>query len=98
MSPESYTHHAWDTLLDDFEAEIDHIMTEADLPAPPWSPPAGLGPLPLDLEERARQILRAQHAAVRHAQDRLKSARKHRDALNSVPTAQKEAIYLDTAV
>jgi hypothetical protein len=64
---------AWVAALAALEAEIDQIeglLTDdhrvRDLPVPdPWSPPPGLGPLPLDLRPRADEVLARQLAAAR---------------------------------
>jgi hypothetical protein len=63
---------AWVAALDELEADVaevervladDHLMR--DFPAgDPWSPPEGLGPLPLDLRPRADAILTRQLAAA----------------------------------
>jgi hypothetical protein len=60
--------NAWITALDELEADIDAVEQmikdehrRRDLPtATPWEPPAGLGPLPLDLRPRADCILTRQ--------------------------------------
>jgi hypothetical protein len=62
----------WVAALDALEADVDSIerMIEdehraQELPAAePWSPPAGLGALPVDLKTRAEQILARQLAAA----------------------------------
>ena len=63
---------AWTAALDELEADVDAVEAVLDddhrrreLPAAtPWSPPAGLGPLPLDLRPRADGILGRQLAAA----------------------------------
>ncbi|HEV7964297.1 MAG TPA: hypothetical protein VGP57_17280 [Actinoplanes sp.] len=65
-------HEAWVGALDALEADVVEVekMLEtshrlADLPTTDaWSPPAGLGPLPLDLRPRADKILGRQTAAA----------------------------------
>ena len=64
--------NAWSQALDDLEMDVaaaealladDHRARE--LPRPdPWSPPEGLGPLPLDLRPRADAILARQLATA----------------------------------
>jgi hypothetical protein len=65
-------HSAWAAALDALEADVteveellsdDHRMRDLPL-ADPWSPPDGLGPLPLDLRPRADAILARQLAAA----------------------------------
>ncbi|WP_449063936.1 hypothetical protein [Planomonospora algeriensis] len=63
---------AWSAALDALEMDV--AATEAMLsgdhrareiaPVDPWSPPEGLGPLPLDLRPRADAILARQLAAA----------------------------------
>jgi hypothetical protein len=63
---------AWSAALDAVEADIDQIEKLLadehrlrDLPLiDPWRPPAGLGPLPLDLRPRADAVLARQLAAA----------------------------------
>ncbi len=63
---------AWTRALDALEADVvdveamladDHRLRDAP-PGNPWSPPQGLGPLPLDLRPRADAILARQIAAA----------------------------------
>jgi hypothetical protein len=66
---------AWVTALDALEADVAAVEQmiqdehrRRDLPiATPWNPPAGLGPLPLDLRPRADSILARQLEAARAA-------------------------------
>jgi hypothetical protein len=63
---------AWVAALDALDADVDAVEAMLldehrlrDLPrADPWSPPAGLGPLPLDLRPRADAILARQASAA----------------------------------
>jgi hypothetical protein len=63
---------AWTAALDELEADVDAVEAmiaqahrDQELPVPdPWSPPQGLGPLPLDLRPRADGILARQIAAA----------------------------------
>jgi hypothetical protein len=63
---------AWAAALDELEADVEAVESALDdehrrrelPPATPWSPPAGLGPLPLDLRPRADGILSRQLAAA----------------------------------
>lgn len=62
---------AWISALDGLEADVEAVEAaladdhrRRELPAAtPWSPPAGIGPLPLDLRPRADGILARQLAA-----------------------------------
>jgi hypothetical protein len=63
---------AWVTMLDELELDVARIealladtQRDRDLPiSDPWTPPAGLGPLPLDLLPRADRVLARQLAAA----------------------------------
>ncbi len=65
-------HRAWEAALDGLELDLaaaesllaeDHLTRDHPL-TDQWHPPAGLGPLPLDLRPRADAILARQIAAV----------------------------------
>lgn len=82
---------AWDALLDLFERELDGSPDTAA-----WHPPAD--PLPAELAERAREVLRRQQehiAAVRAEQDaiahQLVALRRVPDTSADVPS------FLDVA-
>lgn len=63
---------AWVAALDELEADVEAVEKmieeehrERELPAAdPWTPPPGLGPLPLDLRPRADGILSRQIAVA----------------------------------
>ena len=63
---------AWVAALDALDADVaavEQMLVQEhrirDLPhADPWSPPAGMGPLPLDLRPRADAILNRQASAA----------------------------------
>ncbi|HET9143751.1 hypothetical protein [Actinophytocola sp.] len=63
---------AWAAALDRLESDVasaeallaeDHLLRELP-PAAPWQPPAGIGPLPVDLRPRADQVLARQLAVA----------------------------------
>jgi hypothetical protein len=66
---------AWIAALDELEADVEAVERmiseehrSQELPAAaPWTPPPGLGPVPLDLRPRADFILTRQLAAARAA-------------------------------
>jgi hypothetical protein len=102
-------HCAWAAALD--ELEMDVAATEALLtgehaarehpPADRWSPPAGLGPLPLDLRPRADAILARQIAATEALARAMIANRQQAALLDRVQTAQRPAprpAYLDCAM
>jgi hypothetical protein len=87
----------WHDVLDDMERRLDDVDRELRTGGPPVSPfelPAELGPLPVELQERARLALRqtrSKQAEVEAARDRIA------DALRQSRTVAREpAAYLDT--
>jgi hypothetical protein len=81
---------AWITALDALEADVEAVENmirdehrRRDLPmATPWEPPAGLGPLPLDLRSRADCILTRQLEAA-HALSLAITANRRQTAFAS---------------
>jgi hypothetical protein len=75
---------AWVGALDALDADvtaIEAMLVEEhrirDLPAAdPWSPPAGMGPLPLDLRPRADAILARQTSAAQQLIHAIASNRR----------------------
>ena len=63
---------AWSEALDGLEADLtaveEFLRTDQFLrdtpPTDPWTPPEGLGPLPLDLRPRADRVIARQLAAA----------------------------------
>lgn len=98
----------WTGALDALEldvAQTEAMLTEehraADAPAAqPWSPPAGLGPLPLDLRSRADAILSRQLAAAEAIAQRLASNRQQSAVVSRMETGEtiKRPVYLDCAM
>lgn len=76
---------AWVAALDDLDADVtrmEALLAEAqhlqDLPTTdPWSPPAGLGPLPLDLRPRAEALLTRHINATEHLAVAIAANRRH---------------------
>lgn len=75
---------AWVDALDALEADVTAIEKmiedehrERELPAAdPWSPPASIGPLPLDLRPRADEILSRQIAAAQQLSGAITTNRR----------------------
>lgn len=63
----------------------------------PWDPPAGAGPLPVELAGRARRILDAQLESMTMLGKVRNGALAHLDALSTVPEARNSArpLFLD---
>ena len=101
--------NAWHTALDameldvaETEAVLARLHAEADhVPSPlaPWQPPAGLGPLPSTLADRARALLeRQQRAAAELTRAMVGNRRQQRAAAAADHRAAARPVYIDTAV
>lgn len=61
-----------------------------------WAPPAGLGPLPESLAERARVLEAAQQDLAARLAEARSTVATHLGALRAVPSARRDApVYLD---
>ena len=100
---------AWVTALDELEVDVQAVESMIsqehrlqELPtASPWEPPPGLGPLPLDLQPRADQILARQLAAAQAAARSITENRRQNAfaAVVEVGTAGKGIpSYIDCAI
>jgi hypothetical protein len=100
---------AWTAALDELEADVETVEAILDddhrrreLPAAaPWSPPVGLGPLPLDLRPRAdgilgRQLSGAQRLAVAMTANRRQAAAAARIEVGDAGKATPS--YVDCAM
>jgi len=65
----------------------------------PWSPPAGLGPLPADLAVRAADLLAEQRSVTARLADHRYDVLKQLGAVRAVERSQapERPVYLDTA-
>ena len=97
-------HAAWVAELDRLEVDVElaEAMLAADRaaelePPAPWSPPPARGPLPSDLEPRARLVLERQLAVAYRMTERLTETGRHRRLTQAIrETAQPDLpIYLD---
>lgn len=100
---------AWTEALD--ALELDVTATETMLagqhaavehpPVDPWRPPAGLGPLPLDLRPRADAILQRQLAAAAELARRVSANRQQSAMVARIETGNAGKplpSYLDCAM
>ena len=76
----------WSDALDEIVASLDALERAAEqgeLPADPptWEPPAGLGPLPEELKERAASVLSALQSAIHRAATQRKVLGRELDDL-----------------
>ncbi len=99
---------AWTTALDALELDVataeamldeEHRAAET-APADPWQPPAGMGPLPLDLRPRADAILARQLAAAEAIAHRLAANRQQAAMVSKIETGERVSrpAYLDCAI
>ncbi|MBB5640811.1 hypothetical protein [Cryobacterium roopkundense] len=66
-------------------------------PASTWRPPATIGPIPAQLEGRARDLLVCQQKLVRELDAARRTAGQHLAALRTVPPVREldRSVYLD---
>lgn len=97
-------HAAWVAELDRLEVDVElaEELLAADRaaelsPPAPWEPPVMRGPLPSDLEPRARLVLERQLAVAYRMTERLTENSRHRRFTQAIrDTAQPDIpIYLD---
>jgi hypothetical protein len=100
---------AWSAALDELEMDVaeaealiagDHLLRDTPT-SDPWRPPAGLGPLPLDLRPRAdailaRQISTAEQITRALATNRRQAAVTARIETGSAPASRPS--YIDCAM
>jgi hypothetical protein len=94
---------AWSALLDEMEIDLRVAAAApaagvpAELTALDWTPPQGLGPLPVALVERAQRIQATQQGALFKLERARASAAKHLAALDAVPASREHghSVYLD---
>ncbi len=85
-STEPDFHEAWTAELDRLEVDVElaeTMLASAAAPAEelvlrPWTPPVMRGPLPADLEPRARLVLERQLAVAYLLTERLTATDRHR--------------------
>jgi hypothetical protein len=97
---------AWSQALDDLEMDVeatesmlsdDHRLRDTPL-RDPWSPPTGLGPLPLDLRPRADAILQRQIATAEAITRSLATNRRQAAVTARIETGSRDAArpaYID---
>jgi hypothetical protein len=86
----------WSALLDELERDLaDAGVREGT----PWRPPAGLGPIPEQLIERAQVLAAAQRDEITELEDEQRSIRRHLAALRTLPQHRNETgpLYLDAS-
>ena len=86
----------WTALLDELERDVRNAGARDGAP---WHPPAGLGPLPVELISRARELAAAQEQAMTKLHEEQNSTRRHLGALRALPQHRDETgpLYLDAS-
>jgi hypothetical protein len=89
--PETSSEGSWPDTLDQLERAL------RDPDASGWTPPENLGPIPPELEDRARALLQAQRDAIEAMSEQREQIGRHLSAVKSVPSAHDSArsVYLD---
>lgn len=98
---------AWVEALDRLDVDVaaaEEMLSVAHLPpvaavaqAQAWRPPAGIGPLPPSLEQRARELLDRQLAVAERLAEAAAQARRQRVAAEALRTRSADApVFLDT--
>lgn len=92
VTPESA---AWAEALDRMEHELHGALAQVD--PVPWRPPIALGPIPVELQERATRLLEAQLHTIRYLEDVRQTTARHLAAVRSVPRSEVGAhpVYFD---
>ena len=95
---------AWARALGDLEMDVaeaesmlavDRVFEEKA--RDPWTPPAGLGPLPAHLAERARTLLARQLSVSHELASAARNSRRHDRAVSHLQvTSPAPPVYLDT--
>jgi hypothetical protein len=100
---------AWTAALDELEADVSHIEALLDEDhrvrdhplSDPWTPPEGIGPLPLELRPRADAILARQIAAATAVTAALATNRRQATLAARIETGGQPAprpAYVDCAM
>jgi hypothetical protein len=98
------THAAWLAALDELEAvagrDPQAVAAGADAGAGTigtWTPPAGLGPLPPELADRAAAVAGAQRGALARLDAARKAVLAHLGVVRSVESSHEpeRPVYLD---
>ncbi|HYI32767.1 MAG TPA: hypothetical protein VEX88_04825 [Glaciibacter sp.] len=87
---------AWLRALADFEASLGAAASGEDAD---WVEPGDLGPIPVDLEQRARDLVSGQSEMIAELRRARHVAATHLAALRTVPASNGAgaSVYLDTS-
>ncbi|MGO4228718.1 hypothetical protein AB4Y72_07585 [Arthrobacter sp. YAF34] len=73
----------WTAILNRLEADLAVALSGVE--PEPWAAPLAPGPIPAELEDRARRVLEAQQESIAILTKNRQVAAAHLEALNSVP-------------
>jgi hypothetical protein len=99
------SHDAWSRMLDELEAELGDILvptgSATGVPADSttgWTPPVDLGPLPPELEIRARELLAGQRELIAELEHARRATAAQLNVLRKMPATRpaRASVYLDT--
>lgn len=103
IAPDGDWDVAWGDALRALELDVDlaeqmlalgHLAQD---PPGPWEPPAGLGPMPMALVDRARTLLDRQIAVARQVAEAADLSRRHSRAVQAMRTQPPSSpVYVDT--
>lgn len=87
----------WSELLDGFDRALARAACGEDAAQTPWQQPDQFPPLPAELSERARGIVRRQAAAVTQATESMHALRAEISAVQGSrqKRMQSQPVYLD---
>ncbi len=87
---------AWLSALSDLEASLGATAAGRETD---WVAPGDLGPIPADLEERARDLLVGQDEMIAELRRAQRTTAAHLAALKTVPDSRGAgaSVYLDTS-
>jgi hypothetical protein len=111
MSPADSAREAWLRALEDLEAELGNVLvsassttqtspatkTSSTTAASTWTPPSGLGPIPAELEGRARELLAGQRELIAELERARCATAAQLVSLRKVPATRPTgaSVYLD---
>jgi hypothetical protein len=112
MSPVDSAREAWLRALEDLEAELGNILvsassttqtspatkTSSTTAASTWTAPRDLGPIPAELEGRARELLAGQRELIAELEHTKRATATQLAALRKMPATRPTgaSVYLDT--
>lgn len=106
MTGAGATREAWIRVLEELEAELVEVMvstgsvsTSSTTGAPEWVAPRDIGPVPEELEERARELLGGQLELIAELERTKQATAAQLAALRRMPATRPSgaSVYLDVS-